>query len=44
MACALSKTFVEALATDKMDGHAPVELLYRIWQSHPVGLSANSNS
>lgn len=36
IACALTASFSDILATEKIDGHGPVELLYKSWRNHPV--------
>lgn len=36
IACALTTSFSDILATEKIDGHGPVELLYKSWRNHPV--------
>lgn len=38
MACALTTSFTEILATEKVDGHGPVEVLYKTWHNHEVSL------
>lgn len=40
IACALVASFADVLATEKIDGHGPLELLYRYWQNKPVRRSA----
>ncbi|KAI4149025.1 MAG: hypothetical protein LQ340_004820 [Diploschistes diacapsis] len=35
VACALTISFSDILATEKMDGHGPVDLLYRSWRHAP---------
>lgn len=37
VACAMTVSFTDILATEKIDGHGPVELLYKSWKNHPVG-------
>ena len=36
--CALTISFSDILATEKMDGHGPVDLLYRSWKHAPVSV------
>ena len=38
VACALTISFSDVLATEKLDGHGPVDLLYRSWKHAPVSL------
>ncbi|MCJ1477043.1 hypothetical protein MMC13_005714 [Lambiella insularis] len=35
VACALVASFADVLATEKIDGHGPLELLYKSWQNNP---------
>ena len=35
--CALTASFTDILATEKFDGHGPVEMLSKSWKNHPVG-------
>ena len=36
VACALTASFVDVLATERIEGHGPIDLLYRSWQGNPV--------
>ena len=36
--CALTISFCDMLATEKLDGHGPVDLLYRSWKHNTVSL------
>ena len=37
VACALTVSFSDVLATEKLDGHAPIELLHKSWKHSDVG-------
>ena len=43
VACALTASFSDVLATEKIDGHGPVELLYKSWRNHPVRSCLRNN-
>jgi ubiquitin carboxyl-terminal hydrolase 22/27/51 len=36
IACALTNSFTDILATEKIDGHGPVEMLYKSWLANNV--------
>ena len=36
--CALTISFCDILATEKLDGHGPVDLLYRSWKHNAVSI------
>ena len=35
-ACAMTTSFVDICTTEKLDGHGPVDLLYKSWMNNPV--------
>ena len=37
IACALTTSFTDILATEKLDGHGPIDMLYKSWKNSPVG-------
>jgi ubiquitin carboxyl-terminal hydrolase 22/27/51 len=37
--CALTISFSDILATEKLDGHGPVDLLYRSWKHNTVSFT-----
>ena len=34
--CALTASFTDILATERRDGHGPLDMLYSSWKNHPV--------
>lgn len=44
VSCALTISFSDILATEKLDGHGPVDLLYRSWKHNNVSDSKSSET
>jgi hypothetical protein len=40
VACAMTGTFIDMLATEKLDGHGPIDMLFKSWKNRIVGHSA----
>ena len=41
--CALTASFTDILATERKDGHGPLDMLYSSWKNHPVRSDSRSS-